>query len=235
MPFAGRMVMKINVPLVLCAVVAWGSLIIYFQGEGAAAEPLPLEQLTIKMQEVYDQTKDLKARFIQELTIQSIKKTDREEGTVYFKHPKRMYWEYTRPKSKKLVINPQKAWLYIPDDRVVYIQDTEAMYKSKLIVRFLSGFGKLREDFQITYAQDSMDKEGNHQLVLIPKQTGLGVDRLNLTVDRSSFQIVQCSFTDAYGNLTRIRFQNIRINNQLPESLFYFKPPQGVEIFNIAP
>ena len=226
---------KVNGILVLSALVAWILLIMSFPGRTVAAQALPLEQLTLKMQETYDQTKDLKAKFIQELTIQSIKKTDREEGTIYFKNPSRMYWEYTRPKSKKLVISPQKAWLYIPNDRAVYVQDAEAMYKSKLVVRFLSGIGKLGEDFKITYALDSVDKEGNYQLVLTPKQAGLGVDRLHLTVDRSSFQIVQCSFTDAYGNLTRIRFQNIRTNNQLPESLFHFKPPQGVEIFNIAP
>jgi len=200
-----------------------------------AVATVPLEQLTAKMQETYDKTQDIKATFVQELTIQSIRKTEREEGAVYFKNPGRMYWEYTRPKSKKLVVNPQKAWLYVPEDHVVYVQSAEALYQSKVILRFLSGVGKLREDFEIKYAAPQVtDKEGHHLLVLTPKQAGMGIDRLHLTVDRKSFQILQCSFSDAFGNLTRILFQNIRINNQLPESLFYFKPPRGVEIFNVA-
>ena len=41
------------------------------------AEPLSPEQLSAKIQQSYDKTKDLKARFIQEITIQSMKKTDR--------------------------------------------------------------------------------------------------------------------------------------------------------------
>jgi outer membrane lipoprotein carrier protein len=201
-----------------------------------AAETVPLEQLTAKMQETYDKTQDLKATFVQELTLASMKKTEREEGTVYIKNPRRMYWEYTRPKFKKLVVNPQKTWLYVPEDHVVYVQDADAMYQSALIVRFMSGIGKLQEDFQIEYAApESTDKEGHYLLVLIPRRADLGIDRLYLTVDRNSFQIVQCRFSDAYGNLTRIRFQNIRTNNQLPESLFHFKPPRGVEIFNVAP
>jgi outer membrane lipoprotein carrier protein len=201
-----------------------------------AAEMPPLEKLIVRMQETYDKTQDLTATFVQELTIQSIKKTEREEGTVYFKNPRRMYWEYTRPKSKKLVVNPKKAWLYVPEDHVVYVQDSEAMYQSKVILRFLSGIGKLRDDFQIEYAApEATDKEGHYLLVLTPKRTDLGIDRLHLTVDRNSFQIMQCRFSDAYGNLTRIRFQNIRTNNSLPESLFHFKPPQGVEIFNVVP
>jgi outer membrane lipoprotein carrier protein len=200
-----------------------------------AAETASLEQLTAKMQETYDNTQDLKATFVQELTIQSIKKTEREEGTVYFKNPRRMYWEYTRPKSKKLVVNPQKAWLYVPEDHAVYVQDAESMYRSKAILRFLSGMGKLQEDFEIKYAApQATDKEGHYLLVLTPKPADLGIDRLYLTVDRNSFHIVQCSFSDDFGNLTRIRFQNIRTNNQLPESLFHFKPPRGVEIFNAA-
>jgi outer membrane lipoprotein carrier protein len=230
-----RMIKGFSPFFVLYALAAAMLLIIPSMTRAEAVEMLSLEQLTLKMQEIYDNTQDMKAKFVQELTIQSIKKTEREEGTVYFKNPKRMYWEYTRPKSKKLVINPQKAWLYVPEDRVVYVQDAEAMYKSKLIIRFLSGIGKLQEDFQIRFATpEATDKSGNYLLVLTPKQADLGVDRLNLTVDRTGFHISQCSFSDAYGNLTRIRFQNIKTNNQLSEALFHFKPPRGVEIFNVT-
>lgn len=212
------------------------SLMIPWVTRAGAVETPPLEQLTAKMQETYDTTKDLTAKFVQELTLASIKKMEREEGTVYFKNPGRMYWEYTQPKSKKLVVNPQKAWLYVPEDRVVYVHDAKAMYRSTLIIRFLSGIGRLQEDFKVAYASpEATDKEGDYLLVLTPKQNDLGTDRLYLTVDHTSFQIVQCRFSDSYGNLTRIRFQNIRINRQVPESLFHFKPPRGVEIFNVAP
>jgi outer membrane lipoprotein carrier protein len=202
----------------------------------AMAEELPLEQLTTKMQETYDKTQDLTASFVQELTIRSIQKTEREEGTVYFKNPRRMHWDYTRPQSKKLIVNPQKSWLYVPEDRVVYVQTADSIYRSKLVLRFLSGVGQLQEDFQIAYAApEATDKGGHYLLSLVAKGPELGIDRLNLTVDRNSFQIRQCSFSDAYGNPTRIRFANIRTNSQLPESLFQFKPPRGVEIVNVAP
>ncbi len=65
-------------------------------------------------------------------TIKAMNKTDREEGILYVKNPKRMLWNYSKPKAKKLIINPKRAWLYIPDDRVVYIQEAENIYKSKL-------------------------------------------------------------------------------------------------------
>ncbi len=197
------------------------------------AAPLSLEQLTGRMQSTYDRTSDLKATFIQDVTIKSLKKTDHEEGTVYFKNPKRMHWSYEKPKAKKLIINPQKAWLYVPDDQAVYIQDAGKIYKSRMAVRFLSGIGKLKADFKISFSQPSTDAQGHHLLTLVPKSSDLGVDKLYLTVDKDNMQIIECRFTDMYGNTTRIQFRNMKINTGIPEQMFTFKPPAGVEVMKM--
>jgi outer membrane lipoprotein carrier protein len=197
------------------------------------AAPLSLEQLISRMQQAYDRTSDLKASFIQDVTIKSVKRTEHEEGTVYFKNPRRMHWSYEKPKAKKLIINPQKAWLYVPDDHAVYIQDAGKMYKSRLAVRFLSGIGKLKADFRISFSQPSTDAQGHHLLTLVPKASELGVDKLYLTVDKDSMQIIECRFADMYGNTTRIQFRNMKINTGVPEQMFTFKPPAGVEIMKM--
>jgi outer membrane lipoprotein carrier protein len=197
------------------------------------AAPLSLEQLISRMQVAYDRTSDLKAWFIQDVTIKSVKKTEHEEGTVYFKNPKRMHWSYEKPKAKKLIINPQKAWLYMPDDHAVYIQDAGKMYKSRLAVRFLSGIGKLKADFKISFSQPSTDANGHYLLTLAPKASDVGVDKLYLTVDKDSMQIIECHFADMYGNTTRIQFKNMKINTGIPEQMFTFKPPAGVEIMKL--
>jgi outer membrane lipoprotein carrier protein len=198
------------------------------------AELMPLGELIARAQERYEKTEDLKARFIQEATIKAMNKTDREEGILYVKNPKRMLWNYSKPKAKKLIINPQRAWLYIPDDRVVYIQEAENVYKSKLAVKFLSGIGKLGEDFHISYAKPTaVDGKGNFLLTLVPKVSDMGIDTLHLIIDKDNFQVIQCSFMDLYGNTTRIRLMDIKINNNLSDKLFHFKPPAGVEVFNM--
>jgi len=199
-----------------------------------SAESLSLDEVVAKSQGVYEKTEDLKARFVQDMTIKAMKKTEREEGVVYIKNPKRMMWHYLKPKVKKLIINPRNAWLYVPADKVVYIQDGEQIFKSKLIVKFLSGVGKLGEDFKISFSQDGpVDRRGNYLLVLIPKEADFGVDRLFLTIDKDTFLIVQCSFSDIYGNISRIRFSDIKTNTKLSDHLFSFKPPQGVDVFNM--
>jgi outer membrane lipoprotein carrier protein len=198
------------------------------------AEPFSLEELVVKIQGRYEKTEDLKARFIQEVTIKVMKKSEREEGVIYVKNPRKMLWHYVKPKEKKLIINPQKAWLYVPEDKVVYVQDADEVFKSKLAVKFLSGIGKLNEDFNVNYSKGGpVDKKGNYLVTLIPKESDFGVDNLFLTIDKDTFLIVRCSFHDIYGNVTRIQFTDIKTNTKLSDHLFTFKPPQGVEIYNL--
>ncbi|MBU2053735.1 MAG: outer membrane lipoprotein carrier protein LolA [Proteobacteria bacterium] len=207
---------------------------LFFPSAAIPAEALSLERLTAKTQEIYEKTTDLKARFVQEVTIRSMKKTEQEEGTVYFKNPRMMLWDYQKPKAKKLVINAQKAWLYVPEDRMVYVQNAEDVYRSRMAVRFLSGIGKLSEDFQIRFTEDKpLDEQGNYLLTLTAKEAEGGIERLFLTIDGKNFHISQFSFNDAYGNTTRLRLSDIRINTGVPDSLFNFKPPAGVEIVNM--
>jgi len=206
----------------------------FFQTGAVCAEPLSLERLAAKTQEIYEKTADLKAHFIQEVTIKSMKKTEREEGTVWIKNPKMMLWDYTKPKEKKLVINARKAWLYVAEDRMVYVQNAEDVYRSRMAVKFLSGIGKLSEDFQLRFAKENpIDEEGNYLLILTAKEKGTGIDRLHLTVDGKNFQIIQCRFSDDYGNTTRLRFSDIRTNTGVSDKFFTFSTPVGVEVVNM--
>jgi len=211
------------------------ALVVFFGGGLAAlASPLPLDDLMAKMQESYDNTADMKAGFSQETIIKSMNKKQREEGIVYYKKPRQMLWDYTKPKVKKLIINASKAWFYIPQDNAVYIQDADKIFKSQLAVRFLSGIGNLRNDFDIAYAQDNAtDSQGHYRLTLKAKTADLGVSNLKMTVDKDTYQVIECSFFDAYGNDTRIQFRNIKVNTSLPDRLFNFKPPPKAEIFPI--
>jgi outer membrane lipoprotein carrier protein len=220
------------IPFVIAAGVMAG--LLFFPVLTIQAEPLAMEELVSKIQETYEKTEDLKARFVQEMTIKAMKKTDREEGMVYIKNPKRMLWHYLKPSVKKLIINPKNAWLYVPEDKVVYLQNAEGLLKSKLIVKFLSGVGKLSDDFKVAFSKsDPVDGTGNYLVTLIPKESDFGVDKLFVTIHKETFLIIQCSFTDMYGNITRIRFSDIKTNTKLSNNLFTFKPPQGVEVFNV--
>jgi len=196
--------------------------------------PAPIEEVVARLQQKYEKTRDFKAGFLQQTTIISIKKTDTEEGTVFFKTPQNMLWNYSRPKSKKLVINSRKAWLYLPQEKVAYVQEADYIFKSKTLIKFISGLGKLKDDFTIQYAKpQALDKQGNYLLLLIPREKTPALQPFQVTVDKNTFLILQISFADALGNTTLLKFSNISTNLGLAEKMFQFQPPKGVSIFNM--
>ena len=197
-------------------------------------EPPAIGDTVQKLQSSYEKTKDLKADFVQEAMIKSIKKTQREEGKVFFKNPKNMLWEYTKPQGKKLIINSQKAWLYLSKEKVVYTQKSESIFQSKFLINFFSGSGKLKNDFVIKYAEPkAYDKDGNYLLVLTPREKTAACNLVKLTIDKNNFYIMQISFDDVMGNSTTLKFSNISINTGLAQKMFQFRPPAGVQIFEM--
>jgi outer membrane lipoprotein carrier protein len=199
------------------------------------SEELPtVGDIAQKLQSTYEKTKDLKADFIQEAVLKSIKKTQREEGKVFFKNPKNMLWEYSNPKDKKLVINSQTAWLYLAKEKVAYRQKSEGIFQSKFLINFFAGAGKLKDDFVIKYAEPkALDKDGNYLLMLIPREKTAACNSVKLTIDKNNFYILQVSFDDVLGNSTTLKFSNISINTGVAQKIFQFRPPAGVQIFEM--
>ncbi|MBN2515486.1 MAG: outer membrane lipoprotein carrier protein LolA [Deltaproteobacteria bacterium] len=209
-------------------------LVIFLSTLPAYAQSLSLEELIVHVQNHYEKTRDLRATFVQRATIKSVNQTLTEEGTVYFKKPTRMLWDYSKPSHKKLVINPEKSWLYIPEDNIAYVQDAQKVLSSKMTIRFIAGIGKLKDDFHIMFPeQNAQDENGNYLLSLTPKSKDMGIEKLQMKINKDTFSIMNFSFTDAYGNMTGLTFDHMKTNTNLPDDMFNFTPPDGVEIFTV--
>lgn len=216
--------------------IALGLVLSYIASPGFvfSEELPPVGDVVQKLQSTYEGTKDLKADFIQETTIKSIKKVDREEGRFFFKNPRNMSWNYEKPKGKKLVINSQIAWLYLLQEKAAYKQKSESIFQSKFLLNFFSGTGKLNDDFIVRYAQPkALDKDRNYVLKFIPKERNAACKSVRLIIDKNNFYILQLSFDDALGNSTMLKFSSIAINTGLDPKLFQFQPPAGVQIFEV--
>ena len=217
-------------PAALTGVLFW--LIVF--AAAAGAEMPPLSETVGRLQQIYERTQDFQANFVQETTVKSIRKTEVEEGVVYFKSPRQMLWDYKKPKAKKLIINAQKAWLYLPQDKTAYTQDADRLFKSEALIKFLSGLGKLTEDFTLRYATPAAtDRNGDYLLQLYPREKGASYAYLQMTLDKNSFQILEVRFDDVMGNTTRLKFSAIKMNAGLSSRLFQFQPPAGVSIFKM--
>jgi outer membrane lipoprotein carrier protein len=192
-----------------------------------------LDTIIDQVQQHYEETDDLQASFVQRSLIKSLGQTKESGGLVSFKKPGKMRWEYTEPTQQLLVSDGKTYWLYVPDDEQVIVQEAEDAYGSKTPITFLSGMGKLQNDFYMKLLPPEVVQESlvsGHRLELLPKQPQPDVAKLILTVDEETFQIVHTAVYDPYGNITDVYLQQIEMNFGLPDELFTFEIPTGVDI-----
>jgi outer membrane lipoprotein-sorting protein len=119
---------------------------------------------------------------------------------------------------------------------MVYVQDSKSLLSSKVAMKFLMGVGDLREDFEVGFPDSgSRDAEGNYLMHLVPKSRESGVESILLTVDEGNFFVRKFEFSDVYGNTTTLVLNGIKINTNtnMPDDMFNFVPPPGVELYEV--
>lgn len=184
-----------------------------------------------RIQAEYERTQDIQAAFTQVAQLRSLAGRKQESnGKVYFKKPGKMRWEYTNPEQQLLVSDGVTMWFYAAEDSQVVIQNAEEAYGSKTPITFLSGMGKLQEDFYIKLLPASADAPDLHKLELLPKQPQPDLAKLILSVEPTTFRIVHTGVYDPYGNITDVFLREIEANVGLPDEMFLFEIPEGVDV-----
>ena len=108
-----------------------------------AQEKKPESAATVvaRVQRYYDATRDLHARFDQQLASVS-RAPSKASGEVWLKKPGKMRWDYAKPEKKLMVSDGTTLWVYVPEDEQAYRQDLKGNALPAQ-VSFLLGEGKL--------------------------------------------------------------------------------------------
>jgi outer membrane lipoprotein carrier protein len=191
-----------------------------------------LEEIVAKVQKQYDTHEDFKANFVQESMVKSLGKKQVSEGTVSFKKPGKMRWNYQKPFRQEIISDGKTLWNYRVEDKQVMVGQMSQAVQGKVPSTFLAGLGNLQRDFQARWVKEPSASEP-YSLELTPQDIQGSLEKLFLLVDRESYQILQARIQDVMGNTTQISFSKIQFGNRLPDSLFTFTPPKGVEVFNL--
>src|SRR5690606_36322834 len=78
-------------------------------------------KLVERMQAFYEATADFSADFEQAYTYQTFKRTQTSSGTVIFKKPGLMRWEYLKPSKCTFVLAGNKVYAYEPEARTLSV------------------------------------------------------------------------------------------------------------------
>ncbi len=206
-------------------------ILLAFFGLAMECYGLSVDELITKVQRNYDQITDIQARFAQEYIHKSLNRVKKAEGRVYFKKSGMMRWEYRKPIRQEIVSDGSMIWLYQPDDNQVIVGEISKTIRAKTPTAFLSGEGDLRRDFRILSPKGESQRDGSFYLLeLAPIEQQVDIQRLVLRVDPKRYLIVQTDIFDAFENVNRTRFSGIKINRNLPDSLFTFIIPPGTQV-----
>jgi len=192
-----------------------------------------LDTTIVSIQQSYDAIKDFKAHFIQESRVKSwsAAQVQKAEGVVYFKKEGKMYWDYQQPTPQKIISDGKELWFYEPEDKQVTMSRVGTGLQSQISADLLNGKANLKKDFQVALITPQAEKnKGEIVLELTPKISQANLSRVILTLDEGNYQLHQTEVYDLFDNLTRITFSQVESNINLPDSLFIFNPPSGVEI-----
>jgi outer membrane lipoprotein carrier protein len=183
------------------------------------------ESLVKRIEERHARTKDLVARFVQSYRSGLLGRELVERGIVSIKRPGQMRWEYKDPEEKLFVSDGKTFYFYVPEDKQVIVQEQEG--QRSLAARLLFGSGGLLEEFEATL--DEPWEDGVLTVRLVPREENAEIERAYIDVEPSGL-IRSILLEDIQGNRTRFRFDNLRENTNLPDRLFRFEIPPGVEV-----
>ncbi|HEX5473284.1 MAG TPA: outer membrane lipoprotein chaperone LolA [Vicinamibacterales bacterium] len=180
------------------------------------------------VQQKYDQVHDFKADFVHTYQGGVLRKNLTERGVVQIKKPGRMRWEYKDPEEKLFVSDGHKMYSYVPADKQVIVSTVPQDDQASTAVLFLAGRGDLPRDFTASFADAAA--AGTWTLKLEPKVHQPEYDWLVLSVDRATLQIRGLTAADRQGTRSTFAFSNVKENVDMPDTLFTFKIPRGVDV-----
>ncbi len=195
---------------------------------GAKLSATQSKGLLAAIEKRYHDFKDLSAEFRQRSYFIGLSNTVESTGSIRFKKPGMMDWNYLTPDKQRFIADGKTLWFYQPKQNQVTMGEFKDSFSSKLPVSFLLGIGKLQERFTLESACSS-------KLGTVAKLKGLAdknLDEFYLLVDKKSHLPRGAKIVDIGGNETEIVFENISFKDAHLAKSFQFDIPRGVDIID---
>lgn len=146
-------------------------------------------------------------------------------GNVSLQRPNNFRWNITSPSEQLIVTDGSALWVYDKDLEQVTRQNADQQIGNTPALLLSGDPSKIAKNFKIT--QPNAKK---NYYVLYPKSSGSNFN--SLAVSFNGGKPVMMVLNDSLGQVTSIKFNNVKLNTTIPSSQFKFTPPKGVDIIN---
>jgi outer membrane lipoprotein carrier protein len=170
----------------------------------------------------------VKAPFTQDLVDRDGKVTEHAEGVLYLRRPGHFRWDYSKP-AQLIVSDGETLTLYDPELQqatVRHVKDTLSQTPAML----LSGTTKVADSFTVTAAGNA---GGLDWVRLVPRRDD--TDFRELRLGFAGAVLKRLELADKLNQVTRIELLHVDPDPRLPDTLFRFVPPAGVDVIGPTP
>jgi outer membrane lipoprotein carrier protein len=186
-----------------------------------------VKALVERMQGFYEKTHDFRSEFKQDYKYKTFRRTQTSTGTVTYKKPALMRWEYEKPSTRTFVLAGSKVYAYDPEAQNLTVASVDTS-KLSASVTFLFGQGRLADEFHIKKGTCA-DCKGT-LLVLDPAQPDPRFRQVRLEVDTNTAQVLKSTVVDPDGSENTIAFLNLKTNVGVEAESFKINPPEGTRV-----
>ncbi|MCR5658724.1 MAG: outer membrane lipoprotein carrier protein LolA [Bacteroidales bacterium] len=163
----------------------------------------------------------MQCRFVQEKTSTMLAEPSVSEGLMYFVASDKMRWEYTSPYAFALVVNGERIVKVTEGKTEVLEGNSSRMYQGIVSIIMGSASGKKLFD---TSAFDIMlcDDDAFWKAEMTPKRRDMKrmFSQLVFRFDKKTNGISRVEFIGSDGDVTSIRFEEIKLNEMIGEDKF---------------
>ncbi len=192
----------------------------------ALAAPTFASNGTDRLHAFLDQFRSLRAEFQQSVFDEDARQLDDASGMVYIERPGRFRWDYTKPYLQEIVGDGEKVWIYDSELEQVMVRPLgDALGDTPVML--LSSDKPVEHSFEVR-AIDGPD--GYAWAGLTPLGSQGNFTEIRIGFDGDTLRVME--LTDAFGQLTRLRFAKVERNPDLEPQLFQFIPPEGADVFS---
>ncbi len=180
------------------------------------------------MEGAYRALESLDAAFVQSEDRPGVGVTSMEEGRLYFLPPDRMRWDYEGRRPHSVVINDDLVWIYTPSRKQVVKREMTIQEMRMGPATFMRGITGLTEQFDVQPGGE--DTEGGYFLDLLPKGEQTPYEKIGILVSARTGLLKRITIYHRLGNVTTIRFSDIKTGVKITDKLFEWSVPDGVEV-----
>ncbi|MGD8699854.1 MAG: outer membrane lipoprotein carrier protein LolA [Gemmatimonadales bacterium] len=189
------------------------------------------EDVLAKASEAYQAVTTVRSEFVQRIEIRALERVKEGRGTVFQKKPNYFLMKFEDPAGDLLVADGDYFWMYYPSaqpDQVVRTAINRTSEGATLGGEFLVS---PKERYVATYVgREQIDGRSAHLLSLVPRFDA-PYTLVRVWVDASDYLVRKFEIYEENETIRTITLHDVQAGIDLPDDLFRFSPPPGVEVF----